>query len=131
VYRDQRWVLDSAQSSLLREAGAPNEVVCPACRIAQDGEAQGQLILRGDYWSQHRELIENMLRNEANEARGKNPLERIIKIEEQDGEMLVCTTTSKLAQRLGRKLHSAHKGHVEYHFSNGHTAAHVYWEREA
>jgi hypothetical protein len=131
VYQNQHWILDSAQSALLHEAGAPNEVTCPACRIAQDGEAQGELILRGGYWSEHRELIENLLRNEAIEALGKNPLERILDMETAEGEMLVKTTTAKLAQRLGRKLHSAHKGHVEYHFSNGHTAAHVYWERDA
>jgi hypothetical protein len=130
VYQNKHWVLDSAQASLMHDTGAGNEVTCPACRIATEGEAAGELILRGGYWSQHRELIENLLRNEANEALGKNPLERILKMEVAEGEMLVSTTTSKLAQRLGRKLHSAHKGRVEYHFSNGHTAAHVYWERE-
>lgn len=129
VYQRMHWVLDSAQASLLRDAGEGNQVICPGCRIEQ-GEAQGELYLRGAYWQAHRDVIENQLRNEANEALGKNPLERITKIEIDEGEMLVSTTTAKLAQRLGRALHSAHKGRVEYHFSNGHTAAHVYWDRD-
>ena len=130
VYQDKHWVLNSAQAALYRDEGAGYAVTCPACRIEQGQEAQGELVLRGEYWPQHRELIENLMRNEANEALGKNPLERIVKIETREGEMLVSTTTAKLAQRLGRKLHSAHKGRVEYHFANGHTAAHVYWERD-
>ena len=130
VYQNKHWTLDAAQAALLRDAGAGNEVMCPACRIEQGQDAQGELVLRGPYWLEHRELVENLLRNEANEAIGKNPLERIVNMEVEDGEMLVSTTTAKLAQRLGRKLHSAHKGKVDYHFSNGHTVARVYWERE-
>lgn len=129
IYQDKHWVLNSAQAALLRDAGTGNEVTCPACRIEQGQEAQGELVLRGGYWPQHRELIENLMRNEANDALGKNPLERIVKIETADSEMLVTTTTAKLAQRLGRALHGAHKGTVDYHWSQGHTCARVYWER--
>ena len=130
VYHNQHWTLDAAQAALLRDTGEGHEVICPACRIEQSQDAQGELILRGAYWQQHRDVIENQLRNEAIEAIGKNPLERIVNMESAEGEMLVSTTTAKLAQRLGRALHSAHKGNVDYHFSNGHAVARVYWERE-
>src|SRR3569833_3090453 len=76
VYRSQRWVRDPEQAALIQAAGAAREVLCPACRQSRDQLPRGIVRLQGEYWTQHRTEIMNLIRNEEAEAAEDNPLAR-------------------------------------------------------
>jgi hypothetical protein len=128
-YENQHWNIDPKRAQTLRASGAANEVVCPGCRKIAERNPHGVITLSGDYWPQHRDDILNLVRNE--EARGiqTNPLERIIDIREDGKELVIETTNEKLAQRIGRAIHSAHKGEIEYKWPEGTRLVRVLWER--
>lgn len=129
VWHNQHWNWNDSLRDTLVAAGTPNEVVCPGCRITASRDPQGVVTLKGDYWLQHETDIINLIRNEEDRGTNTNPLERIIDIRREGDILVVETTTEKLAQRIGRAVHSAHKGDVEYKWSDGNQLVRVYWER--
>lgn len=60
---------------------------------------------------------------------GFNPLERLIAIYDQEGSLVVETTTEKLAQRIGSRLEHSHRGEVQYKWSHQNRFIRVEWER--
>lgn len=128
VVAGRRWTLDPLRARLLVSAGTPDQVVCPVCRKEAELPA-GILTLRGDYWLCHRDEILNLIRNEGDEARRDNPLERILALREEKGGLVVETTNEKLAQKIGRSVEKAHKGQIRYRWGNGNPLVRVDWER--
>lgn len=129
VYEHQHWRFDAKERTLVEQAGVAKEVVCPGCRKVAERNPQGIVTLTGDYWQRHREEILNLIRNEEERAMETNPLQRIIDIREEHGELIVETTNEKLAQRLGRRIDQAHNGDVEYQWSKDNHLVRVRWHR--
>ena len=130
VYENQRWTWNDRQRELLVAAGAANEVCCPGCRIARTRDPQGIVTLKGDYWPAHREDLMNLIHNEEHRGAQVNPIERIIRIREEDDALIIETTTEKLGQRIGRAIHKAHKGEVHYDWGGkDNQLVRVSWER--
>jgi hypothetical protein len=136
-YHNHHWALPVAGTNRNGSSGAAtgkassggHRVLCPACRKAEERDPGGIVRLSGDYWLQHRDEILNLIRNEEKKAMGINPVERILRIDEEDGHLVIQTTNEKLAQRLGRALHRACHGDVEYKWSNETKLVRVEWRR--
>lgn len=127
VYSNRRWVAASAtQTDRL-----VTKTICPACKQSRSGQPRGFVFLDGTYFTNHRDEIENLLRNEARRAADDNVLARIIDWTRGDGHKLTLTTTTEhLAQRLGHALHKAFHGKVNYDFSHENKLARVNWLRD-
>jgi NMD protein affecting ribosome stability and mRNA decay len=130
VYHKKRWSLDEG---LLFETKKRKGVLyqkCPACRKIEDGYAMGIVNLSGDFVTEHRDEIINLLRSEERHAIEKNPLERLMKIERRGNGLHVETTTDSLALRIGRVLSRAYKGHAKFDWKHGDKSVIVEWGRE-
>lgn len=91
---------------------------CPACRKIKDHRASGELDLVSFNKVKNKTSL-RILRNEEVRPREKNPLERIMRIEQANGGgWKIQTTTEKLAQRLGRAVHKACGGKVDCKWSH-------------
>ena len=128
IYRHRRWVLDAELTK--EERKSAQEVVCPACQKIHDGLPNGVVTLEGKFLKKHREEILNLIHNEEEKAKGFNPLERIMNIAERRGTMEITTTSEKLAQRIGRVVHKAYSGEIDYRWSEDVKLARVYWRRD-
>jgi hypothetical protein len=106
-----------------------HELLCPACRRLQDRVPGGVLTIAGSFVWAHKDEILNLIRNESSKALGVNPLERIMTLQSDEGEIEITTTNEKLAQRLGKALHKAYSGTVEYKWSGDTKLARVVWQR--
>jgi NMD protein affecting ribosome stability and mRNA decay len=129
VYQRRHWVLD--HDAYVRETMQPTTrmVLCPACQKIRDRYAEGRVTLRpSPFFTEHKEEIVHLIRNEEERARGFNPLERIVELTESNEGMVVTTTNEKLAQRIGRALKSAYQGQSIYHWSDPKFLS-VEWER--
>jgi hypothetical protein len=69
-----------------------------------------------------------ILRNEEARAMEKNPLERIIRLDQLNGDWRIETTNEKLAQRLGRTMKKAKGGKVAYKWSHNNKFVRMVWE---
>jgi hypothetical protein len=105
-------------------------IYCPACRKIRDRFPGGELQLL-DVEAGERGEIVRILRNEEQRAREKNPLERIMRLQEAKGNWKVETTTEKLAQRLGRSVTKARGGNIAYKWGHNNKFVRVVWEKRA
>ena len=130
VYANGRWELESQAGRDLALAKHVSETLCPACRKIRDRMPGGVVTLGGSFVRDHEEEIINLVNHENLSAMAINPLERIMDIEKRDSEITVLTTNEKLAQRIGRSVHKAYSGEVEYKWSKGTKLARVNWHRD-
>jgi len=140
VYHGGRWTLDEelrrklerdrARAQAAQPHPSNHSTLCTGCRKAHDHDPGGVVTLRGDYLPRHREEILNLIRNEEKKAVGINPTERIIRIQEEGDRMVIETTNEKLAQRLGRAVHRACSGDIQYRWSEDNKLARVEWVRD-
>ncbi len=130
LYQGKRWSYD--EKLFNRLAGTPKmrEVTCPGCRKIEDRYAEGILTLSGEFLTEHKAEIMQLLEKEAARISGRNVLDRVIKMTAEGKDKLVVeTTTEKLAQHLGRAVYKAYKGDLHFRWSETERFARVYWSR--
>jgi hypothetical protein len=81
---------------------------CPACRKIKDLRASGELEPASFNGNERKDVL-RILRNEEGRAREKNPLERIMRIEEVNSGWNVQTTTKARAALGPRRAQSARR----------------------
>ena len=133
VYRRGRWQWDRAGKTP-RTAGpageAPRPVRCPACSRVREGMPAGYVSLSGAYQRAHRaEILRRVRRCEADEKHA-HPLQRIMTVSAAGGDLVVTTTDSHLARRLGETLVKAFKGSSEYRYGREDNLLRVSWSRD-
>jgi len=124
-YYRRRWSLSSPAG--FDSARVRRQFYCPACRKIKDHRASGEVRLAGIHANDRREIL-RILRNEEARAMEKNPLERIIRLDQLNGDWRIETTNEKLAQRLGRTMKKAKGGKVAYKWSHNNKFVRVVWE---
>jgi NMD protein affecting ribosome stability and mRNA decay len=130
LYQGKNWFFDGKLYQELMGARKVREVICPTCRKIKDHYPEGILTLSGEFFTQHKAEIVRLLEKEANRVSGRNVLDRIIKMtEEEPGKLVVETTTEKLAQHLGRAVYRAYKGNLDFRWSEMNKFVRVYWTR--
>jgi hypothetical protein len=123
AYRRGRWTWATAPE------GA-RMAICPACRRTRQRLPAGFVTLRGSFLREHRvEIIERVRACERAEKR-EHALERIMAIEARSGGLLVTTTDSHLARRIGHALRDAFKGDLRTRYSRAENILRVTWSRE-
>jgi NMD protein affecting ribosome stability and mRNA decay len=131
IYTKGRWTLDE---KVLDDDPfnkiEPQKTTCPACVQIKTGIPAGFVYIKGNFFNEHKEEIENLLKNEEEKIGLTNPLARIMEFKRSKKRMTITTTTEHLAQHFGRVLKNAYSGDVRYDFSHENKLARVYWERE-
>ncbi|HDC92586.1 MAG TPA: ATPase [Candidatus Acetothermia bacterium] len=124
-YRDGHW--QHPPEDLPRDA---HRALCPACRREHDRYPGGLLYLGGSYLAEKRDEILNLVRNQEEEARRQRPLQRVLWIKDEGDEVEIATTTPHLAMRIGRAIHSAHKGDLEIKPLEDEYMVRLFWRRD-
>ena len=122
VYRGGRWAWSA-------DGGPAHEVRCPACQRIHDNFPAGFVSVSGEFFAQHRDEILRLLHASEEAEKARHPLERIMKIAEDGGGVLVTTTGVHLARRLGDALEDAYKGTLEFHYNKDQQLLRVAWSR--
>jgi NMD protein affecting ribosome stability and mRNA decay len=130
IYHDKRWIDDSEISKKYSEDVKVSRQKCPACRKIEDHYPMGLVSLSGAFLEEHKEDILNLVRNEEKRGQNKNPLERIMNIEEVPDGLEIETTTESLALRIGRIMNRAYSGEIHYKFSDGEKLVRILWHRD-
>lgn len=130
VYAADRWYLKGELPEDKAFHHVAGKVICPACRKQRDRMPGGVLTLTGAFIKDHIQEILNLIRNESKKAQSVNPLERVMDMQSEESQMVITTTNEKLAQRIGRAIHKAYSGEIEYQFGGDTKLARVNWHRE-
>lgn len=130
VYVSGRWYMEHEVPEDKIAGDEPVATVCPGCQKMRDKVPGGVLKITGTFSAMHRREVMNLIHNETNKAQSINPLEKIMAMREIDDGIELTTTNEKLAQRLGRALHRAYSGEIEYKWSENNKLARIYWHRD-
>jgi len=122
AYDKGRWLWSKKQAGAKAEA-------CPACRRMEDNQPAGILSLGGDFLADHKDDIINLAKNEEEKEKGEHPLNRIMGIEDKEGATVITTTDIHLPRRIGKALHSAYGGDLDFHYEEETYFIRVNWHR--
>ena len=125
VFSDGVW--RAARRTVARGVAAKR---CPACLQINDNYPGGVLRLGGRFVAPHREEILRRARNVEKAARREHPLERVFRIEDEAGEVVLFVTDEHLASRIGKALRSDFGGTLEIKYGPDVQYALVKWSRE-
>jgi len=122
VFHQGHWKWEAAPKQAV-------QIVCPACQRIKDNLPAGYVELSGEFLEQHKEDILNLMKNEAEYARSKHPLHRIMEIRQQNGIVTITTTDVHLARRLGDAVKNAYKGELQLNYQEAKSLMRVTWCR--
>lgn len=122
TFREGRWTWTPAPADAHR-------ALCPADQRVRDQYPAGFVTLRGEFLEQHREEILGLARNIEEREKAQHPLNRIMGVEDAEGETVVTTTNAHLARTIGEAIHSAYQGTLDYHYAQEESLIRVLWER--
>jgi NMD protein affecting ribosome stability and mRNA decay len=104
-------------------------VVCPACQRIKDKFPAGYLEITGAFFADHREEIDNLLRNIEQKEKAERPMERIMAITPAADHTLITTTGIHLARRFGEALKNAYQGELSFTYGDGEKTIRLSWNR--
>lgn len=102
---------------------------CPACRRIADNYPAGYVTLKGEFMKIHHDEIFNLIHNVEEREKSERPLERIISIEESNGQAFIKTTGVHIARRIGEALARSYHGDYDFQYADGEKVIRVNWER--
>lgn len=106
------------------------KMVCPACRRIDDDYEGGHVVLQGAFLSDHKNDVENIIRNTEHTEKRYRPLERIMGVIDKGDRIEVKTTYEHLARRIGDAVHKAYKGKLKLQYLEAEKFVRVYWKRD-
>ncbi len=112
-----------------KKPGKAAPTLCPACRRIADRYPAGYIELKGAFFSEHREEINNLIQNIEKLEKGRYPLERIMQVRLRNDSATITTTGVHIARRIGEALARAYQGELTFQYSQGAKLIRVRWER--
>ena len=70
------------------------------------------------------------MRNIEKTENSEHPMNRIMRIREEDGGLLITTTDIHLPKRIGRALQRAWEGELDIHFDEAGYYTRISWQRD-
>jgi hypothetical protein len=105
---------------------------CPACQMKKDKVYEGEVIIRVGKSGGVKSDILNAVKNSDKQAQDRDPMDRVLWIDDRGSEVRVYTSENQLAVKIGKKINSAFKGgKLNIKYSGKEDTARVVWERSS
>lgn len=120
------WQWNTRKQHEFKAQGIPSKV-CPACFQVMNDLPHGILSLIGVKDKLQLAAILKEVTTIANDAFDRDPLVRIIRIQEKSDEVVVYTTDAAIAKKMGRYINRANHGSLSVDASERERVARVVW----
>ncbi len=124
IFRAGRW----RWASVARPTGTRREL-CPACQRTKDGFPAGEVTIRGEFATIHRDEILSTIRNLEAKEKSTRPLNRLMEIRDDGDSVVITTTDVHLAHAIGVALFNAYRGALRAPWVEKGDLLRVNWER--
>lgn len=108
VYYQKSWKHGFSDYKHLNENKQVGFEICPACQMIKDGKYEGSIVLE-NVSAEHKEEILRNIKNTGGRAYKRDPMDRVISIKENGGNIEVLTTENQLARIIARQVGRAYK----------------------
>jgi NMD protein affecting ribosome stability and mRNA decay len=106
------------------------ETVCPACRRIAERNPSGFVNIRGGFYREHADEVENLINNTEKAETLQHPMERLIEVVHDDQCIAVTTTGIHLARRIGDAVSHAYGGDYAIEYLDDEKRVRISIERE-
>jgi hypothetical protein len=121
VQRAGEWRFETPRSAQLATG------LCPACQRVRDRYPAGTLRIPQPFLARRDEVL-GLIRNVEAAERPDHPLERLMGVEESDGQLVVTTTGVHLARKIAHRLAKQFHRKPRFRYADGEDLVHVDWE---
>lgn len=111
-------------------AAEAHSQLCQACQRINDHYPAGELTIGGAFAAAHRQEILNLATNTEEQEKAEHPLNRIMAIENIDGDVRILTTDIHLPRRIAETLERAWDGELDMHYDEEGYYVWLTWRRE-
>lgn len=108
VYYYKSWHHRLGSYKHLTEEKAIKFATCPACKMIKSGKFEGRVLFENVGEPYIGEIMRN-IQNTGERAYNRDPMDKIIKMKEDGGNIEVFTTENQLARNIARQVERAHK----------------------
>jgi NMD protein affecting ribosome stability and mRNA decay len=122
LYSDGRWSWKEAEQNA-------NQVICPACRRIADHYPAGYIEISGPFFRERRQEILSLVQHIEKQEKSEHPMERIAAIEDERDHVLITTTGTHVARRIGEALSRSYRGEYACRYSEGEEIVRISWKR--
>jgi NMD protein affecting ribosome stability and mRNA decay len=122
VFTDGRWAWGDAPDDA-------HEETCPACRRIEDRFPAGYVLIKGEFFAEHRDEIISLVKSREKRQKAERPLQRIMSMDETRDGYEITTTDSHLARGIAEALHDAYKGDLKVRYSRDENLVRAIWKR--
>ena len=122
LYAEGRWSWKETKQSA-------KEVICPACKRIADHYPAGYIEIGGPFFLEKREEILSLVHNVEKQEKCEHPMERILSITDERDHVLITTTGTHVARRIGEALSRSYKGEFSCRYSEGEETIRISWKR--
>ena len=122
VFAGGRWTWDEAPDDA-------HDELCPACRRIQDRFPAGYVTIKGEFFTEHRDEIVNLIMAREKREKAERPLQRIMAIDDKRDGIEITTTDSHIARGIAEALHDAYKGDLKLRYSRDENLLRASWKR--
>ena len=123
TFHDGRWTWEKPERDAF-------EMTCPACQRIDDRFPAGYVMLKGEFFKDHRDEIIALIENHEKKEKAARPLQRIMGMDQKREGFEVTTTDSHLARGIGEAIHGAFKGDLKVRYSRDENLVRAVWKRE-
>ena len=128
VYHKKRWVRDENLFQSVISTAEKHK--CPACRKIEDHYVMGMVLITGTFFLTIKNEVINIIHNYEKKEAIRNPLARIMSLNQKNNTIVVETTSDNLAIAIGKALERSHGGELNIQFGNDEQIARVNWHRD-
>ena len=122
VFKEGRWAWGDAPRD-------SHEETCPACRRIEDRFPAGYVLIKGEFFAEHRDEIVGLVKAREKHQKAERPLQRIMAMEDTREGYEITTTDSHLARGIAEALHDAYKGDLKVRYSRDENLVRAIWKR--
>jgi NMD protein affecting ribosome stability and mRNA decay len=128
VFHKKRWSRDEQILSIVSKVAEKHK--CPACRKIEDHYVMGFVTITGTFVPTVKSEIINIIHNQEKKEQFRNPLARIMSLNNKDETIVVETTNDNLAIAIGKALNRSHGGELNVNYASNEQFARVNWHRD-
>lgn len=106
VYYKKSWHHNLEHYQKLKEDQGVDFAICPACQMIKNKQFEGKLIIKNIPVKFVKEIT-NLIQSFSQRAFERDPLDRLIKIQQTSNQLIATFTENQLAVKLAKKIKAA------------------------
>jgi len=130
ILKDESWFVDEALYRQLDGQPGVRPSLCPGCLRVVRGRYEGEVVLQSPLLALTKAAALQLIGQEELRAHRANPMSRVTAVEDRGDEITVLTTTTILAERIGRVFRRMFDGRLEIQRPPVAQHYRVHWQHE-